>query len=359
MSKKVVTIVGARPQFIKAAAVSRELKKAGIEEIIVHTGQHFDDNMSKIFFDEMEIPTPDYNLDIHSLSHGAMTGRMIEEIEKVLIKESPDYLIVYGDTNSTLAGAIAAQKLQIPIAHIEAGLRSYNLKMPEETNRIITDRISTLLFCPTYNAVENLKKEGFENFPCKIFRSGDVMQDVALFYEGKAEQKSTIIKILNLENSKYILCTIHRQENTDDPIRLKNIISALNELSEDFQIVLPLHPRTREIIKKTSQHLNFKTIDPVGYFDMIQLIKNSEFVITDSGGLQKEAFFFKKFCITLRDETEWIELVNHEFNVVVGSDKDRILSEAKKTLHKTANFNIDLYGNGKAAENIVKFIYRT
>ena len=358
MSKKIVTVVGARPQFIKAATVSRELKKAGFNEVIIHTGQHFDDNMSKIFFDEMEIPKPDYNLDVHSLSHGAMTGRMIEKIEKVLVKESPDYLIVYGDTNSTLAGAIAARKLQIPIAHVEAGLRSFNMSMPEETNRILTDRISSLLFCPSDYAVENLKKEGFDNFSCKIIRSGDVMQDAALFYNAKAMQRSTIIKALNLENSKFILCTIHRQENTDDQTRLENIISSLNELSKKFQVILPLHPRTREIIKKTAQHLHFKPIDPVGYFDMIQLIKNSEFVMTDSGGLQKEAFFFKKFCITLRDETEWVELTEHGFNVVAGANQDRILSEAKKISQKSANFDIDLYGQGKAAENIVRVILK-
>lgn len=358
MSKKIVTVVGARPQFIKAATVSRELKKAGVNEVIIHTGQHFDDNMSKIFFDEMEIPQPDYHLDIHSLSHGAMTGRMIEKIEKVLVKESPDYLIVYGDTNSTLAGAIAAQKLQIPIAHVEAGLRSFNMSMPEETNRILTDRISRLLFCPSDYAVENLKNEGFDKFPCKIVRSGDVMQDAALFYNAKAMQKSTIIKKLNLENSKFILCTVHRQENTDDQARLENIISSLNELSKKFQVILPLHPRTKEIIKKTSQHLHFKPIDPVGYFDMIQLIKNSEFVMTDSGGLQKEAFFFKKFCITLRDETEWIELAEHGFNAIVGANQDQILSEAKNISQKSANFDIDLYGQGKAAENIVRVLLK-
>lgn len=354
MTKKVLTIVGARPQFIKAAAVSRELNKAGIQEKIVHTGQHFDDNMSKIFFDEMDIPKPDYNLNIHSLSHGAMTGRMIEEIEKILIQETPDFLIVYGDTNSTLAGALAAQKLHIPIAHVEAGLRSFNLRMPEETNRILTDRISSLLFCPTDHAVENLKKEGFENFPCSIIRSGDVMQDAALYYEKKADEKSSIIEDLELRDQKYILCTIHRQENTDDPERLKGIITALNELSKEYKIILPIHPRTRNILKNLAIQLQFEPISPVGYFDMIQLIKNSEFVMTDSGGLQKEAFFFKKFCITMRDETEWVELVDKGFNVVVGADKDKILLEAKNIIHRSANFDVDLYGNGKASLNIVK-----
>jgi len=359
MIKNILTVVGARPQFVKAATVSRELKKVGIEEKIIHTGQHFDKNMSDIFFSQMEIPEPTYNLEIHSLSHGAMTGRMIEQLEIVFQKENPDLVIVYGDTNSTLAGAIAAQKLHIPIAHVEAGLRSFNMNMPEEANRILTDRISSMLFCPTDHAVTNLKKEGFDNFPCKVIRSGDVMQDAALFYETRANQKSTIIKDLDLENSRYILCTIHRQENTDDLLRLGNIISSLNELSKDYRIVLPIHPRTNSIIKNLSVKIEFDLIDPVGYFDMIQLIKNSEFVMTDSGGLQKEAFFFKKFCITLRDETEWIELVNYEFNVLVGTNKERILSEAKKMFRKTADFNIDLYGNGKAAEKIVKFITRT
>jgi len=359
MSKKVVTIVGARPQFIKAATISRELQKAGVNEKIIHTGQHFDDNMSQIFFDEMDIPKPDYNLNIHSLSHGAMTGRMIEEIEEILIQEKPDCIIVYGDTNSTLAGALAAQKLHIPIAHVEAGLRSFNMKMPEEVNRILTDRISNLLFCPTENAIKNLKNEGFDNFTCSVIRSGDVMQDAALYYEKKADEKSSIIKSLTLDHSKYILCTIHRQENTDDLVRLKSIISSLNELSKNYKIVLPIHPRTKNIIKDLPIHLNFEPISPVGYFDMIQLIKHCEFVITDSGGLQKEAFFFKKFCITTRDETEWIELVENGFNVVVGAEQEKILSEAIKIVNKSANFDLDLYGKGKAsriiAYEILKF----
>lgn len=356
MIKKVITVIGARPQFIKAATVSRELKKSGIKEKIIHTGQHFDDNMSQVFFDEMEIPKPDYHLNIHSLSHGAMTGRMIEGIEKILMDEKPDLLIVYGDTNSTIAGALAAQKLHIPIAHVEAGLRSFNMKMPEETNRILTDRISDILFCPTDTAVENLKKEGFDNFDSKIIRCGDVMLDAALFYEKRSGEKSTIIKELQLKESNYILCTIHRQENTDDEARLNNIISALNFLSKDYKIVLPLHPRTRKIIENLSIKLEFEPIDPVGYFDMIQLIKNSEFVMTDSGGLQKEAFFFKKYCLTLRDQTEWIELVNNGFNTIVGANKDNIITEVEKIANKTLNFNLDLYGDGKASKLIVEFL---
>lgn len=354
MIKKVLTVLGARPQFIKAATVSRKLSEYGIDETIVHTGQHFDDNMSKIFFEEMNIPKPKYNLNIHSLSHGAMTGRMIEQIEKIIIKETPDVVIVYGDTNSTLAGALSAQKLHIPIAHVEAGLRSFNLKMPEETNRILTDRISSYLFCPTDNAIKNLKNEGFENFPCSLIRSGDVMQDAALYYEKISDEKSQVIKKLNLKDSKFILSTIHRQENTDNSSRLLNIIEALNELSKEYKIILPIHPRTQNIINKSSIQLDFEPVNPVGYFDMIQLIKNCEFVITDSGGLQKEAFFFKKYCITTRDETEWVELVENGFNVVASADKEIILQESQKISSKSANFDMNLYGNGMAGESIVK-----
>ncbi|MBU8893917.1 MAG: UDP-N-acetylglucosamine 2-epimerase (non-hydrolyzing) [Bacteroidales bacterium] len=354
MIKKVLTIVGARPQFIKAAVVSRKFIEFGISEVIIHTGQHFDDNMSKVFFEEMDIPEPKYNLNIHSLSHGAMTGRMIEQIEIILKKEMPDVVLVYGDTNSTLAGALAAQKLHIPIAHVEAGLRSFNLKMPEETNRILTDRISDYLFCPTDKAIENLKSEGFENFPCKVVKTGDVMQDAALYYEKISDQKSKIINQLKLDKSKFILCTIHRQENTDDKSRLMNIINALNELSKNYRIVLPIHPRTQKIINNLSIKLEFEPVSPIGYLDIIQLIKNSEFIITDSGGLQKEAFFFRKFCITIRDETEWVELVDNGFNVVVGADKEKILLESQMVDQKTANFDMNLYGNGMAGDIIIK-----
>jgi UDP-GlcNAc3NAcA epimerase len=356
MAKKIITIVGARPQFIKAAAVSRIIAQTDIEEKIVHTGQHFDSNMSHVFFEEMEIPRPHYNLDIHSLTHGAMTGRMIEKIEKILIDEKPDYLMVYGDTNSTLAGALAAQKLHIPIAHVEAGLRSFNMQMPEETNRILTDRISSLLFCPTDNAINNLKNEGFENIDCQLIRSGDVMQDAALYYEKKSNDKSQIIKNLKLNNTPFLLSTIHRQENTDDPVCLQNIVAALNELAKQFRIVLPLHPRTRKILLNQKTQLNFEPIDPIGYFDMIQLIKNSQFVITDSGGLQKEAFFFKKYCITTRTETEWVELVKFGFNTIVGANKIKILQAVNSIGTKNADFSIDLYGKGKASEQIVRHL---
>ena len=350
---KILTIVGARPQFVKAAALSREFTKYdNIEEIIVHTGQHFDDNMSEVFFREMEIPKPKYNLAIHSVGHGAMTGRMLEGIEKILIDEKPDLLLVYGDTNSTLAGALAAKKLHIKVAHVEAGLRSFNMEMPEEINRILTDRISDYLFCPTQTAVDNLQKEGHENSPCKIFKCGDVMQDAATFYAKKSAEKSTINKQINL--NQFILCTLHRAENTDDSTRLKAILDALNQIHLTTSVVLPLHPRTKGKIEALGVALKVKIIDPVGYFDMIELLKKCSLVMTDSGGLQKEAYFFKKNCVTLRDQTEWVELIENKVNILVGADKERIVSGASQMLNKESNFSIDLYGNGKACEKIAE-----
>ena len=352
---KLITIVGARPQFIKAAAVSREIKSCGlIEEIIIHTGQHFDKNMSDIFFEEMNIPKPNYNLQIHGLPHGAMTGRMIEGIEEIIIKEKPDMLMVYGDTNSTLAGALAAKKMNVKLAHVEAGLRSFNYEMPEEINRILTDRISDILFCPTDTAIENLKKEGFEHFPWKIVKSGDVMQDAALFYAQQSASKSKIISQLNLENKKFVLCTIHRQENTDKLENLNSIVNGLNKISKETIIVFPAHPRTQQILKKQNLSLQFQMIDPLGYFDMIELLKSCSLVITDSGGLQKEAFFFQKHCITVREQTEWVELVKHGFSTIVGTDETKMYQAFKNLSNKQTDFNIDLYGNGKACEMIVK-----
>jgi len=346
---KVVTILGARPQFIKAGSVSRELAKNNdIEEVIVHTGQHFDANMSDIFFEEMNIPKPEYNLGIHGKSHGAMTGQMLEKIEEVLTKEKPDWLLVYGDTNSTLAGALAASKLHIKIAHIEAGLRSFNMKMPEEVNRILTDRVSTILFCPTETAVENLKKEGYDIFDCQMIKSGDVMQDGALFYKNHATKPSCDIK------DSFILCTIHRAENTDDENRLISIFEALNEIAKEKQIILPLHPRTKKIIANLKLPIqNLTIIDPVGYLEMVWLISHASMVMTDSGGLQKEAFFFQKPCITLRDETEWVELVEHNFNVLAGADKKKIVGTYRSHQFND-NFNLNLYGNGQASAKIVQ-----
>jgi len=346
--KKIITVVGARPQFIKAATLSRQFTLKGIEELIIHTGQHFDANMSDVFFDEMEIPKPAYQLDIHGLTHGAMTGRMMEGIEGILLKEKPDGLLVYGDTNSTLAGALAASKLHIPVIHVEAGLRSYNMEMPEEINRILTDRISTILFCPTDTAIQNLKREGFENMPIKIIKNGDVMQDAAMYYATKAEQKSTIIQQAAL--NKFVLATIHRQENTDSPQNLKSIIEGLNEINKQVPVVVPIHPRTRNILKQLNIVPEFKLINPVGYFDMIMLLKSCELVITDSGGVQKEAFFFGKHCITLREQTEWVELIDQGYNLLVGSDSNKLKEAFEFFKTKLSDFTVDLYGKGKAAE---------
>jgi UDP-GlcNAc3NAcA epimerase len=348
---KILTILGARPQFIKAGSISREIAKyKEIEEIIVHTGQHYDANMSDIFFDEMQIPKPNYFLGIGGKSHGAMTGQMIEKIEEVALKENPDWIMVYGDTNSTLAGAIVASKLHIKLAHIEAGLRSFNMKMPEEVNRILTDRISNILFCPTNAAIQNLKHEGYENFDCKIVKSGDVMQDGAVFYKNLAVKPNIEIK------QDFILCTIHRAENTDDETRLRNIFEALEEIAEEKQVILPLHPRTKKILENLKLNIqNLTIIDPVGYLEMVWMIDNCNFVMTDSGGLQKEAYFFEKQCITLREETEWVELVECGTNVLVGSDKEKILEIYKNnSKFNKENSKLNLYGGGKASENIIK-----
>ncbi len=344
---KIVTVLGARPQFIKAGSVSREIAKhENIREVIVHTGQHFDANMSDIFFEEMQIPKPDYNLNINGLSHGAMTGQMLEKIEKVLLKEKPDWVLVYGDTNSTLAGALAASKLHIPVAHVEAGLRSFNMQMPEEINRILTDRVSTKLFCPSQIAVENLEREGFEHFPCEIFRPGDVMQDGALFYAKLAQKPDFTFE------KDFILSTVHRAENTDDLSRLNGIVEALNEIAKTKQVVLPLHPRTKAILKREHIKVDFDLIEPVGYLSMIWMLKECNCVITDSGGLQKEAYFFQNPCLTLRDDTEWWELVKRKFNVLVGANKKKIL-DTYAHFEFAKDFDDDLFGGGRASERII------
>ena len=360
---KILTILGARPQFIKAGSVSREIAKhKEIKEVIVHTGQHYDANMSDIFFEEMQIPKPNYFLGIGGKSHGAMTGQMMQMIEEVALKEKPDWIMVYGDTNSTLAGALVASKLHIKLAHIEAGLRSFNMKMPEEVNRILTDRVSNILFCPTDAAVQNLKNEGYDNFDCQIVKSGDVMQDGAMFYKNLALKPSCDIK------DNFILCTIHRAENTDDETRLRSIFEALDEIAEEKQVILPLHPRTKKILENLKltkgnpfreNIQNLTLIDPVGYLEMIWLIDNCSLVMTDSGGLQKEAYFFQKPCITLRDETEWVELVECGANVLAGADKEKIVSSYKSIVFslKTKNQKPktkDLYGGGRASEKIIK-----
>ncbi|HPJ45580.1 MAG TPA: UDP-N-acetylglucosamine 2-epimerase (non-hydrolyzing) [Tenuifilaceae bacterium] len=348
---KILTVVGARPQFIKAAAVSRKLKEFGLEEIILHTGQHFDQNMSQVFFDEMEIPVPNYNLNINSLNHGAMTGRMLEGIEQILLKEEPNLLMVYGDTNSTIAGALAAQKLHIPVAHVEAGLRSFNMAMPEEINRILTDRISNYLFCPTQTAVQNLTNEGFQNFSCRIENTGDVMQDAAMYYGARSAEKSKVANQLNL-NKQFVLATFHRQENTDDAAKLRSIIESLNKIHSEMQVIVPLHPRTKKIVASQSVPAKFTVIDPVGYFDMVELLKRCALVITDSGGLQKEAFFFQKPCVTMRAETEWTELVENGVNILANPGIDDIYESWRTMLSKNPNFSVNLYGNGKASERI-------
>jgi UDP-GlcNAc3NAcA epimerase len=349
---KILTILGARPQFIKAGSVSRAIKKYNnIQEIIVHTGQHYDSNMSDVFFDEMKIPKPDYFLGIGGKSHGAMTGQMMEKIEEVALKEKPDWILVYGDTNSTLAGALVASKLHIKLAHIEAGLRSFNMKMPEEINRILTDRISNVLFCPTQIAVENLKREGFDNFDCKVVMSGDVMQDGAIFYKSFAKKPA-----INIQND-FILCTVHRAENTDDIIRLKSIFYSLEEIGKTKTIILPIHPRTKKIVENMNINIkNILLIEPVGYLEMVWLIDNCSLVMTDSGGLQKEAFFFAKPCITLRDETEWVELVDNGFNILAGADSNKILEAYKNLKNNDKDYSINLYGDAQASEKIIKYL---
>ena len=301
---KIVTIVGARPQFIKAAAISRVLRSqyaSQVQEILVHTGQHFDENMSNVFFDELDIPAPKYNLEISGGNHGAMTGRMLEAVENVLLVERPDWVMIYGDTNSTLAGALAAAKLHLPVAHVEAGLRSFNMRMPEEINRILADRLSTQLFCPTQIAVDNLKSEGVTK---GVHNVGDVMYDVALFYRDRARQQSQVLVQLGLKPWGFALATCHRAENTDDPQRLRAILGALAEIARQLPMVLPLHPRTRKVIADNGLEGalgKITVVDPLSFLDMVCLEQSSKVVLTDSGGVQKEAFFYGVPCITMRD----------------------------------------------------------
>jgi UDP-GlcNAc3NAcA epimerase len=352
---KILTVVGARPQFIKAAVVSREfLKDKFFNEVIVHTGQHFDANMSEIFFKELEIPAPKYNMAVHSIGNSEMVSEMLKGLDDLIKKESPDLVLVYGDTNSTLAGAIAAKQNKIALAHVEAGMRSRNMKMAEELNRVITDRISDILFCSTEAAINNLVTEGFENLNCEIFLTGDVMYDAALYYSEKSDSDSGIIQ--RLELSDYVLATVHRAENVDDANALKGIVKALNEISKKIRVILPFHPRTKRQLEKAGLVTGFSTIEPVGYLDMIQLIKNSRLVMTDSGGLQKEAFFFKKNCITLRNESEWTELVEHGFNALAGSKASKIMAAFEKMTKENYVFNLPLYGDGHAAKKIAAYL---
>jgi len=373
---KIVTIIGARPQFIKAAVVSRELAiynqsvtspSLRINEKTVHTGQHYDDNMSQIFFTELVIPVPEYNLGIGSGNHGEMTGAMLQKIEEVLLKEKPDCVLVYGDTNSTLAGALTAAKLHIPVAHVEAGLRSYNRHMPEEINRLMTDHVSDILFCPTQQAVDNLKLEGIvnksesgrslqktNNRHRKVALVGDVMLDSAIYH-----RQFSIEPQFELPQ-QFILATLHRAENTDNLDRLKAIFKAFEKISRKIPIILPLHPRTKKkiagLISQTSSS-KLRSIEPVSYREMIYFLEKCTLVMTDSGGLQKEAFFFKKPCVTLRYETEWVELVKLGYNRIAGSDTKQILDAVHIMLNKKIDSTINLYGQGDAGKKIVSILH--
>jgi len=354
---RVVTIIGARPQFIKAAPVSRALAKVGIEEEIVHTGQHFDDLMSDVFFRELEISAPKHHLGIGGLPHGAMTGRMLESIERVLEPARPDWILVYGDTNSTLAGALAAAKLHVRVAHVEAGLRSFNRAMPEEINRVLTDHVSDLLFTPTRTAAENLENEGID--PGSVIQVGDVMYDAAIAFGRLADRHSHVLKTLGLEPGSYLLATVHRAENTDDPARLRAIFEGLGEASRQHLVVLPLHPRTRGALMRAgiTAPKRLHIIDPVGFLDMMMLERNARLIATDSGGVQKEAYFHRIPCVTLRDETEWTELIEVGANRLAPPHDARSVAravEAGLTTAESAFDRDDLYGRGDAAEKIAK-----
>lgn len=353
--KKIISILGARPQFVKAAVLSRIIAdKQEFSEVIIHTGQHFDANMSAVFFSEMDIPKPKYNFNINGITHGAMTGRMLEKIEEVLLLEKPSIVVVYGDTNSTLAGALAAKKLGIKLVHVEAGLRSFNMAMPEEVNRILTDRIADLLFCPTQRAVSNLKNEGFENFNAKIELCGDIMSDSVSFYSQLSASRSKIIDRLKLDQKSFVLATIHRQENTDNPEILRSIIDGLNDISEATLVVFPMHPRTKVQLEKYNITFKGLAIDPIGYFDMLQLLKNCLLVITDSGGLQKEAYFNEKPSLIAREETEWLELVSKGYASIVGSDSEKMKKEFNRFTKEKPEFSTGLYG-----ENVGSTIYES
>lgn len=374
---KLLTVIGARPQIIKAAAISREIAlnfDGIIEEKIVHTGQHYDANMSEVFFEELGIPLPDYNLGAGSASHGVQTARMIEGIEKILSEEHFDGVVLYGDTNSTLAGAVAASKLHVPIFHIEAGLRSFNMEMPEEINRIVCDQLSSILFAPTKTAVGNLEKEGFTDSKAAfangrkrvVVDSGDVMYDNSLYFSGFSKEHSSIIADLGLERDNFILSTIHRNNNTDQPERLEAIITALMDIAEKDKVtvVLPLHPRTAKILPKNLSPDTYsrlgksgfvKIIPPVSFFEIIELEKNAKLVMTDSGGVQKEAFFFERPCVILRPETEWTEIVENNAGVIADADYDRIIAAYALLSGRKVEFP-PLFGDGHAAGKILKSI---
>jgi UDP-GlcNAc3NAcA epimerase len=364
---KILSIIGARPQFIKAAMISRAISKYNhdslprmIQEITVHTGQHYDTNMSDLFFEELDLHEPHYHLGIGGGSHGVMTGRMLEKIEEVILQENPQIVLVYGDTNSTLAGALAAVKLHVPVAHVEAGLRSFSMRMPEEINRVLTDHASQMLFAPTVEAAKNLRQEGIRQ--AKIFLVGDVMFDAALYYGDKAEIKSQVLKRLDLGPHEFILATIHRAENTDDPARLQAIFGGLLRLAQEIQVVLPLHPRTRDRVVKGGLweeiDKGIKVSEPLGYLDMMLLEKNARLIVTDSGGVQKEAFFHRVPCVTLREETEWVELVELGWNRVVPPlSTSGVEAGLRQGLAAGRGGETHPYGDGRAAEKIVEILF--
>jgi len=346
---KIITVLGARPQFIKAAPLSEALRKKH-EEKIVHTGQHYDYQMSDVFFEELGIPKPDYFLGVGSKQHGAQTGEMLTGVEEILLKEKPDWVLVYGDTNSTLAGALAAAKLHIPIAHVEAGLRSYNRQMPEEVNRVLTDHVSTLLFCPSDQAVKNLKQEGLTD---GVVRTGDVMADALYFHARRAEERN-LEENSKYQKKSYLLATVHRAENTDDPSRLEAIIKAFAQI--DGKIILPLHPRTKKLLKDRQLSIpgNVEVIEPVGYLEMILLEKRAELILTDSGGVQKEAYLWQVPCVTLRDETEWVETVHTGWNTLTGANTEAIVAAVTRyRQNPLPPYLNNLYGDGHASEEIV------
>lgn len=354
---KVLTILGARPQFIKASVVTAEFaQRRGVEEVVVHTGQHFDENMSGVFFAELDMPIPRYQLDIHGGTHGEMTGRMLAGVEKVMLEERPDVALVYGDTNSTLAGALAAAKLHIPVAHVEAGLRSFNMRMPEEVNRIVSDRVSNWLFSPTTEAVKHLQREGID--ATRIHNVGDVMYDVAL-HHGKraAEAGEGVLAALGLVGKPFVLATIHRAENTDVPERLRAIVGGLVQVAKELSVVWPLHPRTRGVLEQqgllAQLSSSVQLIEPQGYLDMIRLEQAAMVIATDSGGVQKEAFFHGVPCITLRDETEWVELVQAGWNRLVPPLDASTIATAVLSVRGQTGAIVKPYGNGDAAKRIV------
>lgn len=363
MTKKIMTVIGARPQFIKAAPVSKRLLSSShFTETIVHTGQHFDENMSDVFFRDLNLPIPDYNLGISGLSHGAMTGQMLEKVEECIIQERPDFLLVYGDTNSTLAGALAAAKLDIPVVHVEAGLRSGNMQMPEEINRILVDRLSALLFCPTDVAVENLAKEGFP-FPVPgsqkqiITNVGDVMIDALADVRERALHEVDLGDY-GITDDGYILCTIHRQENTNDVNRLRNIFSAIKKISRSFRVVFPVHPRTRKTLQELGFSKNIDNViflDPLPYLAMQKFTMNARVIFTDSGGVQKEAYFHQVPCVTVRDETEWTETVASGWNQLVEANVEEIVSAVNNAERPSAHQGL-LYGAADASEKIIKIL---